>query len=253
MRYSLPFRLSLLFVLIFFSALSLAQDFAKSLPATFEGKLPCADCPGTLWTLKLSPDQSYRLNVEYLERQGNDEKKIEKTGRWKLDADQRKLTISQKGQPDERFEILDANTLRKLDMNGRPILSELNYVLKRYGSTSTAKLTDTYWKLVQLDGEPIAADQEKKDEQHIVLAQENQRLTGFAGCNRIIGGYQLEDQRIAFSMAVSRRACFKGEEAEAKFLATLSQAARWKVDGQNMELFDQAGKTIARFQAAYLR
>ena len=249
MRTILPVRLSLLFVLSFFSALSSAQDFAKSLPATFDGKLPCADCPGTMWTLKLLPDQSFRLNVEYLEREG----KREESGRWKLDAGQRKLTINQKGQPDERFEILDINTLRKLDMNGRPILGELNYVLKRRGTTTTATLTDTHWKLVELNGEPIAADQEKKDEQHIVLAQENQRLTGFAGCNRIVGGYQLEDQRIAFSMAVSRRACFKGEEAEAKFLATLSQAARWKVEGQNMELFDQAGKTIARFQAAYLR
>jgi copper homeostasis protein (lipoprotein) len=247
------YRLFFPLVLIFFSAVASAQDFAKSLPATFEGKLPCADCPGTVWALKLSPDQSFRLNVEYLARQGENEKKTEKTGRWKLDAGQRKLTLTQKGQPDERFEILDANTLRKLDLNGRPILSELNYVLKRHGSTSTATLTDTYWKLVLLNGEPIAVDQEKKDEQHIVLAKENQRLTGYAGCNRIIGGYQLEDQRIAFSMAVSRRGCFKGEEAEAQFLAALSQAASWKVEGQDMELFDQAGKSVARFQAAYLR
>lgn len=248
------YRLLLLFGLTFFSVLSSAQDFAKSLPATFEGKLPCADCPGTMWILKLSPDQSFRLDMEYLDRQSKGENKINKTGQWKLDKGQRKLTITQKNQPDERFEILDANTLRKLDMDGRPILSELNYVLKRHGvATSVAALTDTYWKLVELNGEPIAADQEKKDEQHIVLAKENQRLTGFAGCNRIIGGYQVEDQRIAFSMAVSRRACFKGEEAESKFLAALSQAARWTVEGQNLELFDREGKPVARFQAAYLR
>lgn len=247
------YRLFLLFGLSFFSALSSAQDFAQSLPATFEGKLPCADCPGVMWTLKLSPDQGYRLNMEYLDRQGKEENKSEKTGQWKLDKGQRQLTITQQGQPDERFDILDVNTLRKLDMDGRPILSELNYVLKRHGSATGAKLTDTYWKLTHLNDEPIAADAEKKEEQFIVLAQENQRLTGFAGCNRIIGGYQVEDQRIAFSMAVSRRACFKGEDAEAKFLAALSQAARWKVEGQNLELLDQDGKTVARFQAAYLR
>lgn len=36
---------------------------------TYEGTLPCADCPGILTRLTLNPDQTYVLHTQYLGRQ----------------------------------------------------------------------------------------------------------------------------------------------------------------------------------------
>jgi heat shock protein HslJ len=44
-------------------------------------------------------------------------------------------------------------------------------------------------------------------------------------------------------------ACLQGMDTEKAFLNALGQASAWKISGQNLELFDSAGKAVARFEA----
>ena len=91
------------------------------LPATFQGKLPCADCPGIAWRLNLFPDQTYFLRRTYLGRNSNHDE----LGRYRVSGATLELTAS-----GEKLAI-EKSALRKLDMEGRPIESKLNYTLRR--------------------------------------------------------------------------------------------------------------------------
>lgn len=100
-----------------------------TLPATFVGELPCADCPGIRYQLELFPDQAFFLRMTYL---GKGEKaSVDDIGGWMITSDQRTLTLFGGQEEQLKFTIKDANTLRKLDLEGREIASVLNYELKK--------------------------------------------------------------------------------------------------------------------------
>jgi copper homeostasis protein (lipoprotein) len=52
----------------------------QGLPATFVGKLPCADCPGIDYRLSLNPDHTFSSNMTYEERNSG----FDDSGRWEL-------------------------------------------------------------------------------------------------------------------------------------------------------------------------
>jgi uncharacterized lipoprotein YbaY/heat shock protein HslJ/uncharacterized lipoprotein NlpE involved in copper resistance len=96
------------------------------LPATYEGVLPCGDCPGIRWHLNLMPDQTFYLKLEYLERNGY----FEDSGRWRLELPERRLVLSGRGGTRDRFAI-DGQMLSKLDANGNSLPSSMNSTLER--------------------------------------------------------------------------------------------------------------------------
>jgi uncharacterized lipoprotein YbaY/uncharacterized lipoprotein NlpE involved in copper resistance/heat shock protein HslJ len=105
------------------------------LPATFGGDLPCADCEGLQYRLALFPDGSYFLGIAYLGK--GDRAKAYDIGRWVLSSDGAVLVLKGGREAPEMFRIGDANTLRKLDLEGRDIPSALNYTLARTATGET--------------------------------------------------------------------------------------------------------------------
>lgn len=99
----------------------------EPLPASFSGVLPCADCPGIRFDLDLRPQHVFFLRMTYLER----ERSYDDMGTWSLASDLRTLALRGARQAPLLFTIVDGNTLRKLDVEGQPIESELNYELAR--------------------------------------------------------------------------------------------------------------------------
>ena len=100
-----------------------------TLPATFAGDLPCADCPGIRYQLELFPDQSFFLRRTYLSKGEN--ASVDEIGSWKVTSDQRTLVLFGGHAAPLKFTIKDADTLRQLDLEGREIVSSLNYELRR--------------------------------------------------------------------------------------------------------------------------
>lgn len=74
------------------------------------------------------------------------------------------------------------------------------------------------------------------------------RVSGSGGCNRIVGQARIEGSTIAFSqMASTRMACPPAVmDQEARFLAALGQASRWRIDELRRKLFleDATGKVL---------
>ena len=217
-------------------------------PSTFEGTLPCADCPGIRYQLNLQPDHTYSSRMVYEERNTH----YDESGTWTLDG--KVLTLHSKAGGTQKYAVRDVETLRQLDTNGKEIESKLNYDLKRArmfvplagGGEANAKLEDTQWTLIELQG---AAVHPGPKEAFLQLDAASHRMSGSGGCNRVMGSYEIKGDQLKFGpTAGTRMACAQGMETEDAFLQMLSLVSTWKIVSGKLELFDASGKLLARFE-----
>lgn len=118
---------------------------------------------------------------------------------------------------------------------------------------ATVPLRNTYWKLTRLNGAPVAVAAGQR-EPHLVLNAKEPRVAGSSGCNRLMGGFELDGDALRFGrLAGTMMACPEGMVQERAFLEALGQVAFWRVRGSHLELFDAQRKLLARFEAVALR
>jgi len=112
-----------------------------------------------------------------------------------------------------------------------------------------ARLENTYWKLVELNGKPVVANSRRR-EPHMLLSPEAKILQGSGGCNTMRGVYRLDGARLRFAqIATTRMACpdpYMGQESA--FLKALEATDSFKLSGDKLELHG-GGKLLARFEA----
>ena len=100
-----------------------------TLPASFVGELPCADCPGIRYQINLFPDRAFFSRMTYLGR--GDDANSDDIGSWVVSSDRSTIILKGGREAPASLRIKDANTLRMLDTEGRDIESPLNYDLHR--------------------------------------------------------------------------------------------------------------------------
>ena len=112
-----------------------ANPVPLTLPATFAGALPCADCPGQRLVLTLFADHSYRLRRAYLGvNKGSDEVFYE-LGRWERSQnDDSRVVLHGDSKDGNQYRLISPDRLRLLDKQGNDIDSALNYDLERQAS-----------------------------------------------------------------------------------------------------------------------
>ena len=115
-------------------------------------------------------------------------------------------------------------------------------------------LAETYWKLVRLNGEPVTVAAGQREAHLVLRGGPEARVAGSSGCNRVMGGYTLDGDRLRLSnLAGTRMACPDGMAQEQAFLDALGQVERWQVRGSHLELSDAQRRVLARFEAVALR
>jgi copper homeostasis protein (lipoprotein) len=121
-------------------------------------------------------------------------------------------------------------------------------------SLAQADLLETYWRIVRLADEPIRTAEQRR-EPHLILRQEDNRLSATVGCNHVMGSYELEDGSLRFSgTASTRMACPPPLDAWERALAeVLDKTRRFRIVSQTLELYDEAGRSLASLEAVYLR
>lgn len=119
---------------------------------------------------------------------------------------------------------------------------------------SQARLIETYWKAVELEGKPVEVRAGTR-EPHLILRSENNAVNGFSGCNSFRGAYEISGDSLRFkSMASTMMACLPaGSDTEKNFLSAIKAAAAHRVTGETLELRDQDGKVRARFESRYMK
>lgn len=112
-------------------------------------------------------------------------------------------------------------------------------------------LTNTYWKLVQLNGAAVEPGEGK--ELHMVLRGEDQ-VGGYAGCNQFTGSVTLSGDTVSFGpIASTRRMCADAMEQEDAFLQALENAQRYSISGESLAIENAGGEVTMRFVAVYMQ
>jgi heat shock protein HslJ len=229
------------------------QSALSSLPATFVGTLPCADCPGIRYQLNLNADHTFTSRMTYQERNTS----FDESGHWEFSDDGKTVVLRNGRGRTEKFALRVVETLRQLDSAGNEINSNFNYELERApefaslsgGEAASSALENTSWKLTSLGNTSVSAPSPQR-EAYFLLDPANHRVSGSGGCNRLMGSYELNGDQLKFGpMADTRMACPEGMDSEQAFLKSLAQVNRWKITGQSLELFDSDGKVLAQFKA----
>jgi copper homeostasis protein (lipoprotein) len=114
-----------------------------------------------------------------------------------------------------------------------------------------AELIGTYWKLVELKGQAVTTPENMK-EAHMILAAQDSRVHGHAGCNNYFGTFQADGETLSFSpLGSTMMACPQGMDTEQAFLAALGATTRFEISGQFLELYAE-DQLLARLEAVYL-
>jgi copper homeostasis protein (lipoprotein) len=114
--------------LLFLLAAGAPSQAETEISGSFEGTLPCADCPGIVYRVDLFTDRAYYLRTRYLDRDGI----FDDIGSWALSSDGRTLVLKGGREAPLSFSWTDGGrALTKLDLEGRPIESRGNHELTR--------------------------------------------------------------------------------------------------------------------------
>lgn len=101
-----------------------------------------------------------------------------------------------------------------------------------------------------MNGNPIITLEGSRDVYITMTTEQGQkRITGFAGCNSLTGGYTLSDDKVKFTIATTKMMCPPEQMAVEDFLlGVLTSATSYRIDGDVLELLD--GQTaLADFKA----
>jgi len=108
-------------------------------------------------------------------------------------------------------------------------------------------LADTSWTLTHLRTEPVAVADKQREP---FLVFKDGRVSGYAGCNQLSGGYTQDGGKLTFTpMALTRMGCPTGMGVESQLIAALAKVAGLKRNDTQLDLLDASGTTVARLTA----
>ena len=152
----------------------------------------------------------------------------------------------------EIFNLADNYTINgdKLELN---VGKRAPLAVFKKAKTSAEPIVEKYWKLKKLDGKDIKMVKNQEKEIYFMLKTDDNRVTGFAGCNTILGSYKLEEgNRIRFSnMGSTMMACPDVDFNEADFLKIFQIADNYTIDGDTLKLNVGRRAPLAVFEAVY--
>lgn len=123
---------------------------------------------------------------------------------------------------------------------------------KRSGQSGAA-LQETYWKLTELMGQQVLTAAGKR-EAHLILKQENNQMSAYAGCNQLGGRYELAaGNRIRFSNIRATMMACPDMELESRLTKVLESADNYSILGDSLSLNKARMAPLARFVAVYMK
>jgi putative lipoprotein len=111
------------------------------------------------------------------------------------------------------------------------------------GGPVDAPLTNTYWKLLGLNGASVNLDRAQQ-EPHLIFMDDGQ-VRGHTGCNSIKGRYGVKAGRVRILNLAATQAVCPGYRGEADFVAAMEAADAMGISGKQLQLLDDSGKPLA--------
>ena len=119
----------------------------------------------------------------------------------------------------------------------------------------TASIVEKYWKLIKLDGQEVKMTDNQEREIFFTLKSQDNRVTGFAGCNSISGEYTLQEgNRIRFSnIATTLKMCPDVAVSESELLNVFNTADNYTIVDDVLSLNIGKRAPLAIFEAVYMQ
>lgn len=212
----------------------------------YYGMLPCADCEGIETVVTINNDNTYLLQTRYV---GKDEQVFETSGTFSWDKKGANITLEGIKDAPSKYQVGE-NKLIQLNMKGKKIKGDLadKYVLTK----QQPQLTERYWKLIELNENPVESKISGR-EAHIILRNEGNIVNGNGGCNSLRGTYSLDGEKITLSQMIMTMMACPNMEAEHEFTQALGKVVKYTLVGDNLILLDADAKPLAKFEVVYLR
>ena len=120
--------------------------------------------------------------------------------------------------------------------------------------TPDVSLTDTYWKLLEVGGQPVAVADQIREPQ-LVLNGQDGRFAGSGGVNRLMGGYTLDGSALTFTQVASTMMAGPPEtmQQEQAIVAALGAVRGFSIAGDRLTLVDDSGRPVLTAVAVALR
>jgi heat shock protein HslJ len=120
--------------------------------------------------------------------------------------------------------------------------------------TPDASLTNTYWKLLEVGGQPVVVTQQLREPQ-LVLNGQDGRFAGSGGVNRLMGSYIVDGKGLTFSQVASTMMAGAPEamQQEQAIVAALGAVREFSIVGDQLALVNDAGQPVLRAAAVALR
>ncbi|MBC7934871.1 MAG: META domain-containing protein [Rhizobacter sp.] len=117
--------------------------------------------------------------------------------------------------------------------------------------TKAGGLTDTYWKLTELNGKAIGEANAGRREVYVILRKQDTRVQGNAGCNGYGGTYTLDPNgfNIKFSAMMHTQMACPGLDVENEFLKVFETADSYYVKDGMLQLNRARMAPLAKFVA----
>ena len=118
-------------------------------------------------------------------------------------------------------------------------------------SSPQVSLTDKYWKLIELNGQPITTDSGYTKEPHLIFNVADTSVRGNGGCNGFGGKYELQDgNRIKMSKLISTMMACEKIQVENEYFKALEAADNYVLHGDTLVLNRARMAPLARFVVA---
>ncbi|HSN57381.1 MAG TPA: META domain-containing protein [Candidatus Sulfomarinibacteraceae bacterium] len=117
----------------------------------------------------------------------------------------------------------------------------------RVPAAGPATLETSTWRLMELPGRELPG---AGDRQAVTIRFEGGGVTGFSGCNQLVGSYTLDGDRLVLGqLAGTMMACPEpARSIEEQFQRTFSGTMRVAVDGDRLALMPESGGDALRFE-----
>lgn len=109
-------------------------------------------------------------------------------------------------------------------------------VLTATVANAQPELVDKTWYMTSMNSVPVELDKfpDRKPELQFM---EDKRFVAWAGCNQIMGSYDLEDKKLSFSKPASTLMMCEGKmEFEQDFMHMLEKVVYWEMQGEGHTL-----------------
>ncbi|MDR3201105.1 MAG: META domain-containing protein [Spirochaetales bacterium] len=227
------------------------EDARKAAAGMYKGLMPYPNSGGLETVVRLRKDGSYILRSRII---GSLEDTLDLRGNFDIN---RKGIITLDKTAVNTISPLYALSLNpaaitQLDAKGNPVSGDTagRYILKKF----PAEITETYWKLVSLYGQPVIWTGDTKREPHILLRLEGYKAFGHSGTNSFSGSYTVKDSGgISFSPMRSTMMASPNMKIEMDFYKALGEANSYTVDEEIFTIGVKGREPSAVFEAVYLK